>query len=83
MPENSSSDSTKTNGGGTPSDRPDGLFSGDVVKGLERLRRRLLDLTKRNRLLNFRHSRRSSVRAVDEMPDQLYENLLRWRPAHF
>ena len=43
---------------------------------LERLRRRLLDLTNRNRLLNFRHPKRSSLRAVDELPDFLYEQLL-------
>jgi hypothetical protein len=43
---------------------------------LERLRRRLLDLTNRNRLLNFRHPKRSALRAVDELPDFLYEQLL-------
>src|SRR5262249_2716069 len=42
---------------------------------LERIRLRLLDLTNRNRLLNFRHPKTSSLRVVDELPDQLFERL--------
>lgn len=52
------------------------FFHGDVERGLERMRRRLLDLTNRNRLLNFRHTKRSSLRVVDEVPDQLFELLI-------
>lgn len=51
------------------------FFHGDVPGGIERIRRRLLDLTNRNRLLNFRHTKRASLRIVDEMPDQLFEVL--------
>ena len=43
---------------------------------LENLRRRLLDLSNRNRLLNFRHTKRGSLRVIDEIPDQLYTVLL-------
>jgi superfamily I DNA and/or RNA helicase len=42
---------------------------------LESLRRRLLDLTSRNRLLHFRHPKTSSIRVIDEMPDQLKQYL--------
>ncbi len=46
------------------------------IKALEILRNRLLDLTSRNRLINFRHTRSGSVRIIDELPDQLVEMLL-------
>ena len=46
---------------------------------IERLRTKLLDLTTRNPLLNYRHSdrARAQVRAVDELPDVLYRRLER------
>lgn len=47
-----------------------------AYEALERLRRRLLDLTGRNRLINFRHTKGSSLRIIDEIPDQLVEHLL-------
>ncbi|MBO0903362.1 DUF4011 domain-containing protein [Jiella sonneratiae] len=43
---------------------------------IERLREKLLDLTRRNGLLNFRHSRGGAfVRVVDELPDVLLARL--------
>lgn len=45
-----------------------------VLGPLELLRRRLLDLTRRNSLLNFRHPK-SSLRIIDELPDQLFSEL--------
>lgn len=39
---------------------------------LEAIRRRLLDLSGRNSLLNFKHPKSSSVRIIDELPDQIY-----------
>lgn len=54
----------------------DDFFQGNIQAGLERIRLRLLDLTNRNRLLNFRHTEKSSLRAVDELLDSLY-NVLR------
>ena len=52
----------------------------------EALRKRLLDLTGRNRLLNFRHPKTGVLRVVDELPDQLCEELfaeheLRFNPV--
>src|SRR2546426_5491982 len=52
------------------------FFQGDTKAGLERLRTRLLDLTKRNKLLHFRHSKKSSLRVVDELHDVLFNSLL-------
>ena len=43
---------------------------------LQSIRNRLLDLTGRNRLLNFKHGRGGFIRVIDEMPDQLAENIL-------
>ena len=44
---------------------PDPFPHGPVKAGLERLRSRLLDLTNRNRLINFRHTKASSIRIVN------------------
>ena len=46
-----------------------------VRRGLENIRRRLLDLTNRNKLINFRHAR-SSLRTVDVDLDTVYQSLL-------
>jgi hypothetical protein len=43
---------------------------------LNNLRKRLLDLTARNRLINFRYTKRGSLRIIDELPDILVETLL-------
>ena len=44
-----------------------------VLSSLEAMRRKLLDLTSRNRLLNYPVNQKGSVlRIVDELPDQLY-----------
>jgi len=48
----------------------------DSPESLEKLRSRLLDLSARNRLLNFSHARsKRFVRIIDELPDQLFESL--------
>ncbi len=46
-----------------------------VRRELEKLRLRLLDITKRNNLISFRHGR-SSVRIVDADHEAIYKNLL-------
>lgn len=46
------------------------------LESLENLRKRLLDLSGRNRLLNFHHTKISALRVVDELPNQLIETLL-------
>ena len=43
---------------------------------LDNLRTRLLDLTLRNRLLNFRYAPKSVVRVIDEVPSILFTKLL-------
>ncbi|MEH6446777.1 MAG: DUF4011 domain-containing anti-phage protein Hhe [Oceanospirillaceae bacterium] len=43
---------------------------------LQSIRNRLLDLTGRNRLLNFKHGKTGFIRVIDEMPDQLANELL-------
>ena len=46
-----------------------------AYQALDNLRMRLLDLTARNRLINFRHTKGGSLRVIDELPDQLLETL--------
>lgn len=50
------------------------LTSG-IDPGLQKIRTRLLDLTNRNRLLNFRHTRASSLRIVNADLDCVFERL--------
>ncbi len=50
------------------------FLTGSTEIGLDRIRTRLLDLTNRNRLLNFRHSAASSVRVVDVPLDSVFRN---------
>jgi len=47
-----------------------------VVGELTRARQRLLDLTLRNRLLNFRPTRRTTVEIVDELPGEVWRLLV-------
>lgn len=48
----------------------------EIPDSLEKLRSRLLDLSARNRLLNFSHARsKRFVRIIDELPDHLFESL--------
>lgn len=54
-----------------------------VRKKISELRQRLLDLTARNPLLNFRHPKGSSVRIVDELPDQVVTALQANRSFYF
>ena len=46
-----------------------------VVHGLERTRKKLLDLTRNNRLLNFRHNKKT-LRIIDELANQVYSDLV-------
>lgn len=47
-----------------------------VQRRIERWKRHLIDLTRRNKLLNFRPSRTSTVEVVDEVPQQVLAQLL-------
>src|ERR1700691_5115411 len=51
--------------------------------GLERIRSRLLDLTNRNRLLNFRHTPRSSPSVAGVLPDILFGTLIEGESVTF
>lgn len=42
---------------------------------LDEARRCLLDLSRRNRLLNFRPRGRRSIHIVDELPEEVYQSL--------
>lgn len=44
---------------------------------------RLLDLTARNRLINFKQSKTASLRVIDELPNQLVETLLAEKEMRF
>ena len=50
---------------------------------LKNLRMRLLDLTARNSLINFRHSKGKSLRLINEFPNQLVEVLLSEKEVRF
>src|ERR1700761_7606816 len=67
-----------------PSDRRGATRSeADQVRaGLEQIRLRLLDLTSRNKLLSFRHTR-STLRFVNTDLDKLYEDLLAGQKVPF
>src|SRR5580698_10493084 len=47
-----------------------------IERALDQLRLRLLDLTRRNRLLNFRHSPGRSLQFVHCDPDTVFARLL-------
>lgn len=54
------------------------LFGGGFTtsEALKRIRKRLLHLTSRNRLLNFRWSKGRVLRVIDTVPDDLYRQLV-------
>ncbi len=51
------------------------FLTGSTEIGLDRIRTRLLDLTNRSKLLNFRHSNASSLRFVDVPLDSVFVRL--------
>jgi hypothetical protein len=56
-----------------------------VERQVERLREQLLDLSNRNRLLNFKHPQKSrkQVRVIDELPAVLYDRLVSGKTFRF
>ena len=77
----SSASSKRTNS--IPSTQPVDQAAVEAVRrGLESLRRRLLDLTNRNRLISFRHGR-TSLRVVNVNLEQVYSSLLEEKPISF
>ena len=59
---------------------PQNAFAFD---SLEAVRKKLLDLTGRNVLINYKHPKTSSIRIIDELPDQLFEILSEGRKLAF
>ncbi len=56
----------------------------DFREELERLRRRLLDLSLGNRLLNYKPPPASSIQIVDELPNLVFERLvINMKPFYF
>jgi hypothetical protein len=62
--------------GDTTTQPPGGGGYQTLLAALEQLRLRLLDLTGRNRLLNFRHSTGRSLQFVEGSPAAIYEKLV-------
>src|SRR5207244_2210647 len=55
-----------------------------VAASLENWKHKLLDLSKRNRALNFKMSKVSTIAVVDEQPAEVFRQLyLRERPMRF
>ena len=70
----------------TPSEQSQFHAADDVsprIGDFETLRRKLLDLTTRNRLLHYSHPRRTSLRVIDELPTFLCERLLAGQQLNF
>lgn len=55
---------------------------GDLLETIERLRAKLLDLSLRNPLLNFKFSKRS-LRIIDELPEQVFSGLVEGKSFSF
>jgi len=51
------------------------LNSGFAFDSLESVRKKLLDLSGRNTLLNYKHPKTSCIRLIDELPDQIISEL--------
>src|SRR5688572_32810342 len=58
-----------------------------ITANIEHWKRKLLDLSKRNRLLNFKPSKVSTIAVVDELPAEVFRILgvrgrrMRFRPS--
>src|SRR6266498_2072811 len=59
-----------------PSNTNDAQSAAAVEVKLEDTRRRLLDLTRRNRLLNHRTTGRGTLRIIDELPTEVFRLLV-------
>ena len=74
------SDGEVTNGANT-------RVKSDIEGQLQAARQRLLDLTGRNRLLNYRPSKRRTIHVIDEIPKEIFdilvlqEKVMQFKPA--
>ncbi|MEM9914019.1 MAG: DUF4011 domain-containing protein [Planctomycetota bacterium] len=63
-----------------PDELPKGI---SISEELLRKREHLLDLTRSNRLLNYRRSKKQSLQIVDELPDEIWDRLIAGRYFEF
>jgi hypothetical protein len=54
-----------------------------IFKTLESIRKKLLDTTRRNRLINFNLNQKDCLRVVDELPNQLFDVLTNGKSMSF
>ena len=71
-PQNTNDVSTVMDSSSSHTANKNGGFSFD---SLESVRKKLLDLTGRNTLINYKHPKASCIRLIDELPEQIYEVL--------
>ena len=65
------SDTPRASDGEIPNDA-NARMKSDIERQLQEARQRLLDLTGRNRLLNYRPSKRRTIHVIDEIPKEIY-----------
>ena len=70
--------------GGEVANRANAHVESDIEVQLRAARQRLLDLTGRNRLLNYRPSKRRTIHVIDEIPREIFDILvLQEKTMHF
>ena len=52
------------------------IKSFNFEKAIERHKTKLLDLSRRNQLLNFRFFKRSTVKIIDEIPSEVFKDMV-------
>jgi len=48
----------------------------NIDKAIERHKTKLLDISRRNQLLNFRYFKRSTIKVVDEIPSEIFKDMI-------
>lgn len=48
----------------------------NIEKAIERHKTKLLDISRRNQLLNFRYFKRSTIKVVDEIPSEIFKDMV-------
>ena len=48
----------------------------NIDKAIERHKTKLLDISRRNQLLNFRYFKRSTIKVVDEIPSEIFKDMV-------
>ncbi|ETR70192.1 MAG: hypothetical protein OMM_03417 [Candidatus Magnetoglobus multicellularis str. Araruama] len=53
------------------------------IQSLDKIRKKLLELSTRNRLINFRHTKSNCLRIVNELPDKLAKQFIAEKELRF